>query len=333
MRNKRIELFFCWVLMTLFIFSTIRAQTRIDLSEKIIKSKNYTYNRFDDKGFGFYDLSDGKYKIFNWNLEIEKSIPITLGEGPSEVKPWIYNVCILKDSILMNGYLDRRINIYDLTGKFIKTFTIDFTPRTILYHRDKLYIFNAMFFETEGSPVFARILDPASLKTIKDIRITDKKILVKKYEDNDTISRLLFRYDINEKGNIYLLDIAECTLFEIDETGKLVKKTRLPHHFKMKTSYARQGTNVSITLDMRDMYLELKPVKDSVFFYYQKLISEDIDKGSTFQTYIVKLNSEGKISQKNFDGELRILGNHQGFLYLFDFSDYQVTKVKLSEWD
>jgi len=176
MRNKRSELLFCWGLMTFFVFSTIRAQTRIDLSEKIIQIKNYHYNRFEEKGFGFFDWSDGKYKIFNWNLEIEKIIPITIGEGPGEVKPWIYNVCILKDSILMNGSLDRRINIYDLNGKFIKTFTIDFTPRTILYHRDKLYIFNAMFFENEGSPVFVRILDPASLKTIKDIRISDINI-------------------------------------------------------------------------------------------------------------------------------------------------------------
>jgi len=333
MRNKRSELLFCWGLMTFFVFSTIRAQTRIDLSEKIIQIKNYHYNRFEEKGFGFFDWSDGKYKIFNWNLEIEKIIPITIGEGPGEVKPWIYNVCILKDSILMNGSLDRRINIYDLNGKFIKTFTIDFTPRTILYHRDKLYIFNAMFFENEGSPVFVRILDPASLKTIKDIRISDINIRPKKFENNNTITQRLFRYDINEKDNIYLLDIAECTLFEINETGKLVKKTRLPHKFKMKTSYAKQGTNISITLAMDDMYLGLKPVKDSVFLNYRKTISKDIEKGDTVQTYIEKLNSDGKISQKTFDGELDILGDHQGFLYLFDFSDYQVIPVKLSEWD
>ncbi len=333
MRTKRSELFFCWVLITFFGVLNIWAQTRIDLSEKIIKIKNYCYNRFENTGFGFYDLSDGKYKIFNWSFEIEKTIPITLGEGPGEVKPWIFNVCILKDSILMNGYLERRINIYDLNGKFIKTFTIDFTPRTILYHRDKLYILNALFFETEGSPVFARIIDPVSLKTIKDVRITDKKIIVKKYDENSTISRLLFRYDINEKGNIDLLDIAESTLFEIDESGKLINRTRLPHRFNMKTSYAKQGTNVSITLAMDDLYLGLKPVNDSVYLNYKKTISKDLEKGDTVQTYIEKLNNDGKISQKIFDGELDILGDHQGFLYLFDFSDYQVTPVKLSDWD
>jgi len=101
----------------------------------------------------------------------------------------------------------------------------------------------------------------------------------------------------------------------------------------MKTSYAKQGTNISITLAMDDMYLGLKPVKDSVFLNYRKTISKDIEKGDTVQTYIEKLNSDGKISQKTFDGELDILGDHQGFLYLFDFSDYQVIPVKLSEWD
>lgn len=333
MRNKRNRSFFYWLLMNLFIFSTLHAQTRINLSEKIIKINNYHYNRFENTGFGFYDWSDGKYKIFNWNFEIEKTIPITLGEGPSEIKPWIYNVCILRDTILMNGNLDRRINIYDLNGKFIKTFNIDFTPRTIFYHQDKLYIFNAMFFEREGSPVFVRIIDPVTFKTIKDIRITDKNIMPNKFEGNATITQRLFRYDINESGNIYLLDIAECTIFEIDEAGKLIKKHRLPYQFKMKTNSVNQGTNALITLAMDDLYLGLKPVKDAVFFNYQKTISKDIEKGNTVQTYIIKLNGDGKISQKNFDGDLVILGSHNDYLYLFDFSEYIVTKVKLSEWD
>ena len=333
MKIKRSKLFYCWVLMIFFIFSNIRAQTRIDLSEKIIKIKNDQYNRFEDKGFGFYDWSDGKYKIFNWNFEIEKTIPITLGEGPGEVKPRIFNACIIRDQILINGYLDRRINTYGLNGKFIKTFTIDFTPRTILYHQGKIYIFNAMFFETEGSPVFARIVDPVSTKTINDIHISDKNIISKKFAGSADVAQRLFRYDINEKGNIYLLDIAECTLLEIDETGKLVKKTRLPHKFNMKTSSVKKGTNVFITLAMDDLYLGLKQIKNSVFFNYQKTIKKDIEKGNTIQTYIVKLNGDGKISQKNFDGDLVILGDHQGYLYLFDFSDYQVTQVKLSEWD
>ncbi|HLP47915.1 MAG TPA: hypothetical protein VK469_18370, partial [Candidatus Kapabacteria bacterium] len=218
-------------------------------------------------------------------------------------------------------------------GKFIKTFTVDFTPRAIFYQRDLLYIFNAKFLENEGSSVFVRIIDAVSLKSLKDIRITDKNIKLNKYEGDTQISQRLFRYDINEKGNIYFLDIAECTLFEIDENGKLIKKTRLPHQFNMKTNYAKQGTNISITLAMDDLYLGLKPVKNSVFFNYQKTISKNVENGNTIQTYILKLNSDGKISQKNFDGDLVILGHHLNYLYLFDFSDYQVTPVKLSEWD
>jgi len=333
MKRKFTVFIFCWCLIVFVSLSHSTDQNHIDLSEKIIKIKSAISYRFGKQGFGFYDWADGKLKIFNWNLEVEKAIPITLGEGPGEIKPFIFNACLVKDNILLNGYMGEKINIYNMEGKFTKSIIIDFSPRLILYHQKKLYIFNAAFFETRGSKIFAKIIDPLSGNTIKEVRLKDKIGSDKAFDGNTSLSRRLYRFDVGDNSNIYLLGIAENTLFEINENGKLIKETKLPHKFRMKYNVEKEGKNTLVNIAMYDLYHDFMVIKNTVYACYQKTVKQDEKTGElVVQTHVVKLNNKGKYSQRILDGDFKIIGEHMDILYLFNFEDYHVLPINLNEF-
>ena len=324
---------FIIVFLIMVLFSLVYAVDQdIDLSEKIMKIKNEIFFRFGERGFGFYDWGDGKLKIFNWNFEVESAIKITIGEGPGEIKPFIFNACLFEDKIFLNGYMETKINVYSKDGKFINTLSLDITPRKIIHQRDKLYVFNALFFTKTSSPLFAKIIDPVSGKTLKTINLKSKYGVSKEYEGAPGIAQRLLDFDVNN-NELYLLSRSQDLLFEIDENGNLIKEIKLPYKFLMKYRTQKDGTNTVVTLSMYDLYTDFKALKNETYACFLKTIKYDEKTGeSVFKTYLVKISKNGNLSQKVFNGDLRILGEHQGILYLFNFDDYHVITLKLNEW-
>jgi len=329
---KYLNRLFIVLLIMILASLTYAVDNNIDLSEKIIKIKNEIIFRFGERGFGFYDWDDGKLKIFNWNFEVESAIKITIGEGPGEIKPFIFNGCLSKDKIFLNGYLEKKINVYSMEGKFINTLLLDITPRKIIQHRDRLYLFNASFFKTNGSPLFAIMIDPVSGKKIKTIYLKSKCGVAKEYEDAPDIAQRLLDFDVSDNG-LYLLSRSQDILFEIDENGNLIKEIKLPYKFRMKYTTQKDGTDTVVTLSMYDLYIDFKVIKNEIYVCFLKTIKYDEQtREAVFKTYLVKVSKNGNFSQKIFNGKFKILGENQGVLYLFNVEDYQVIPVKLNEF-
>jgi hypothetical protein len=330
-KYAKIFIFLTGLFLILGISNARVNTTPVDLSEKIFKIKNYAFFRFGSRGFGFYDWSDGKLKIFNWNLEIEHSIPITIGEGPGEIKPYISDACLFKDSVFLNGNQDKKINVYDLKGKFIKTIITDFSPKQITNYQDKIYLFNRTFYKDGISPLFATILDPFSGKTLKQVNLKGRPAMSKEYEESGII-QILFRFYAEDY--LYLLNISQCTILKIDEEGNVIDKLKLPYKFRMDYTIQKDGDNTAFVLSMYDLYVDFAVIKNTIYASFNKNLGVDKKTSSNIEkTYLVKLKKDGKYSQEEFDSDLRILGENQGILYLFDFQNYMVIPVRLSELD
>jgi hypothetical protein len=305
----------------------------VDLSEKILQVKDSVAFRFGDEGFGFYDGGDGKLKVFNWNMEITRAIPVQIGEGPGEIKPFIFNACMTKDTFILNGYLEKRINIYDKKGKFTKSFFIDFSPRKIIYREDRLYAFNSTFFDRKENTVLVKTIDPSTGEPIKTICLKDKIDLFKKYKSYSDVSQRLFDFEV--KGdNFLILDKAGSRILEYNEDGKLVKKISLPYEFRMDMTEQVSGENRFVVLSMLDMYTNFIVVRDHIYACFMKSLKYDKEKRAwIIKTLVIKLKENGKHTERVFDGDLVIFGVYKDSLYLFDFNDYKITICRFSDWD
>jgi hypothetical protein len=123
-------------------------------------------------------------------------------------------------------------------------------------------------------------------------------------------------------------------LYEIDENGKCLIKTSLPYKWREKRwNEIIGGHSVFMVLNM-DMFRDMKIIQNTIFACFFKTIKEGkTHKEDILETYVIKLFKNGKHSEKKFAGLVRILGEANGNLYLFNDEDYQVLPVKLSEWD
>jgi hypothetical protein len=318
-------LFFLCSGMLIFSLSTI------DLSEKILKIKNQRPNDFGDKGFGVYDWGEKKYKIFDWTFKIVESFPITIGEGPGEIKPYVFNAFIYNDKVYVNGHLSRGINVYSKKGKFLNSISIDFTPRSILFHGNKIYIFNSTVISPTKSP-FVQILNADTGKQVNAIHLKSK--IPKPKDMDDDVSMYFIHYDIGSDNLIYMLHAMDNSILIIDEDGNIIKKIKLPHEPRIKQTITKDGANVNVGLDTLDFYSDIKCSKDGVyltFFKTDKIIENSKD-GSielVIKTYLVKWGKNGKFTEKIFDGDFIFLGAQNDTIYLFNREEYYVFPVKL----
>ncbi len=79
----------------LFFWSMmIGAGDTIDLSEAIMKvNMPNIFNPIGKEGFAVFDSGDQQLKFFNWRFKCEQTMPLTLGEGPGEIKMRLQSVC------------------------------------------------------------------------------------------------------------------------------------------------------------------------------------------------------------------------------------------------
>ncbi len=299
-----------------------------DLSEKILKIYKQTPNRFGKQGFGVYDWGEKQYKIFNWNLEIEKRIPITIGEGPGEIKPWVFNACLFNERLYLNGYLDRKIHVYGIDGKFETSISLDFSPRCLCSLRDKLYVFNSEFF-TSNDAVLARVIHLESGRFIKDIKL--KNSVKTTGELSGKAMQMMFRYDVDDNGTLFVLNIMKNQLLPISENGEPGEVINLPRRANIKYSSSATKDAVLTTLSMFDFYQDFKIIGKQIFLCFLKTLKYDESTGETvLNTYLVKMDTGGgEISERKFPGSCIILGENQGTLYLFNREDYSVIPVSL----
>lgn len=319
---------FCLLVMPIFIFPA----DAIDLSEKLLKVDDALHN-FGDRGFGFYDQGANAFKIFDWNFKVTNEIPIKAGEGPGEARGTIRTACLYKDKLLVCQADDNKISIFTLDGKYCKDLKLYIEPRKIMNIKNMVYVFNSRFCGIEKSPLLALIIDPDSGKTIKEVRLIEQIVTPKPGAERDlTVMGSYFAVDDN--NHIYVLLRYENALYEIDENGKCLFKTPLPYNWREKRrNEIRDGGNVFVVSNL-DLFWDMKIIQNTIFACFIKTIKEGITyKENIHETYVIKFLKNGKHSKKIFDERLKILGEANGNLYLFNRADYTVLSVKLSEWD
>ncbi len=338
-KNRKIILMTCVLLVFGFTFLNIHGktkhETKLDLSEKIIKIRSNRIQRLGTQGFGTYDWGDKKYKILDWDFKVKGAVPIVIGEGPGEIKPSILNACLFKEHLYVNGYMNKKINIYDLKGNFIKNLPLDISPRLIKLHDNKLYLFNATFFDGTGvTPIFVKMMEPVSGKILKEIRLKDKIEKPTEFDGETQFVQSLFRYDVGEKSNIYMLDISRKNILKIDGNGNITATLKLPYENRIEYSVEQSGTNTSVTIGMYDFYDDIKVVDGTPYLCYQKTLGKNKLTNLYYsETRVMKVLGDGKVSEKVIDGSLKFLGENEGYLYLMDFDDYSVRSIKLTDFN
>jgi len=325
-----------WILFVLFILmvvpSFIFSIDSIDLSDKLLKIDDGLHT-FGDSGFGLYDRGANTFKIFDWNIKIINEISIKAGEGPGETRGTIRTACLYKDKLLVCQADDNKISIFTQDGKYCKDLKLDIYPRKIMTVKNMVYVFNSRFCALEKSPLLAIIIDPDSGKIIKEVLLIEQIVAPKPGPERDlTVMGSYFAVD--DSNHIYLLLRYENALYEIDENGKCLAKTPLPYKWREKRrNEISEGGSVFVVSNL-DLFWDMKIIQNTIFACFVKTIKEGITyKENIHETYVIKFFKNGKHSEKIFDGRVKILGEANGNLYLFNRDDYKVLPVKLSEWD
>lgn len=311
------------MLFGMLVFS----QVPIDLSEKIMKIKGQYPVNFEDQGFGVYDWGEKKYKIFDWNFNIVQSFPIAIGEGPAEVKPYVYNSFIYKDKVYVNGHLSRVINIYSYKGAFAGSLSLAIAPHRILLHNKNIFVLNSAVIDSPTLP-FVQVLDIDTGKKLKEVHL--KSSIPKPKDLGYTISMYFIHYDIGADELIYMLHALDNSLLLIDMDGNIVKRVKLPHEARVHYNASKDANNVMVTLDTLDFYQDIGYSKNGIYLTFLKTekLGETVS-DSVVKTYLVKWSNNGKFQEKVFDGDLVILGEYKNTLYLFNRDEYTLLPVEL----
>ncbi len=317
---------FCSIIITQALSYPRKAHETVDLSEKILKIYRQRPNRFGEKGFGVYDSGESKYKCFDWNLNIVKTIPVTIGEGPGEVKPYLYNACLYKNSLFVNGFLDSKIHVYQLEGKYLKSITLDFAPRFLCTRGDRLYAFNSEFYTSTGAAL-ASIIHMGSGEKLRTVKLKTKINI----EDNapEGVLQRMFLFDVDESGNIYVLNVLCNELLRISRSGEVLDKISLPRSadIKFNTTKADDGT-VIVSMSMWEHFRDFKVIGGMVYLCFLKTEKYDRNTNtSVYSSYLVQhpLSHEGGgFKEKKFSGNLTFLGVYDSNIYLFDLDEYRV---------
>ncbi len=303
----------------------------IDFSEEILKLSAYHFNYLGKSGFAAYDDGDKKLKFFNWQFKKTNEITIRKGEGPGEFKQDIGFACFSRDKIYVNGIFEKKIKVFDTSGNHLKSFPIDIFPWAMTLKDGNLYMVNYAITpnDTSGKSVFTEIVEPDSGKVTGRIFLKDNL-----YDAKDVMKGLKGlngqwnMYDVDEKGMIYMLVSPVNTLFLIDNEGKIKKRIRLPFPHDMKVRKVKNGENVSVMIDIRGWYKDMKFIDGNAYACYVKQVSKEKVTGKiNCNTIAVKVDESDKISFKEVEGYCLIIGCHKGILYLFNTDDYTIIPI------
>ncbi|MGE5341904.1 MAG: hypothetical protein ACM3SY_10550 [Candidatus Omnitrophota bacterium] len=315
----------------LFLVLTGWAQNTIDMSEMVLKlSQPVMFHEMGDKGFAVFDEGDEKIKCFNWDFKCTLQMPVKKGEGPGEAKGNIGSMAWVKDRIYWNCFFDYKIKIFKPDGIFEREVPIGFQPRKMIYRKNRLYAFKMNINPDADtfSPGF--IMDPLSLKTLSAITVNAKLFDPKLYMGQGIMLGMSSFYDMDESGNIYVLNGTANRLIQIGPNNKLIRNLELP--YKDRKNVWKNSDNV-VNISQLDYYQDIRVLKSGMYICFLKTIKENrAEKTRVYQTVVMKISEKGKPLEKSIDGNYVIIGQWKDKVYLFETEEYKVVPVKCSEW-
>lgn len=328
MKKNFSELFiFVWIFFVITPALTIWADETIDFSEKMMKMKGGGPNDFGETGFGVFDVGDNTYKIFNWKFDLIMSFPISIGEGPGEIKPSVYNAFLFGDHIWINGKNNHLINIYSRKGEFRDSLDLAFQPGVLIAKKNLLYAFNKGILN-ENEAVLGKTWDLNTRRIVKEIRLKSSLRMRKDMSENTAMNFVYF--DVADNGLICLLHSLEDSVLLLNENGSALKEIRLPLPSDVTTERQNVNGDVAVTLNTRAFYNDIKCVGGALYVTFLKVLK--LNKQSSvheYETILVKISEDGKISQFPRPGSQLILGQSGDRLFLFNRHEYKITPVKI----
>ena len=326
------------VMVTLIIMSVLTfylpGQQTIDFSEKILQFQKI--NCFGNQGFGLYDTGDNKYKIFDWNLNKTAEIPIRIGEGKAEIIYPDVTSFILNRQLYINSSFSNIISVFDLNGKFARDFKIESksTGQMILFNKN-LYVFNEDFFidKKDKFSELLRIIEPISGKTLKTIPYREKIKIPEKYSMKSNFLSGMFLFKLDRLGRIYILDPINLFIYMISQVGTIQARIKLPFQPEVKyTEILNQG-NKSLVRQIMAEYTSFIIYENKYYALFKRFVFKDKNmRNVKRKVSLLKFEPNGTYKEKFFEGNLRILDENNGVLYLYDDLDFFFIRVDLKNW-
>jgi hypothetical protein len=332
LKKSRVKNVFITGVLLSFSLFLAWAQKTIDMTEDVLKlSQPVMFHGIGDKGFAVFDEGGMKIKSFNWDLKCFNQLPLKKGEGPGEAKGAIGSIVWVKDRIYFNCFFDYKIKIFKADGTFEREIPIDFQPRQIVFRKNRLYAFKMNINPNEETYSPGIIMDPVSLKKIGDIRVKANIFDSNVSKEKGFLLGMSSTYDVDENGNIYVLNGMANLFIQVGPNNKLTRKLELP--YKERQDMWKDSNNV-LNISQLDLYQGIRILKGGIYTCFLKTVKEDkATRTKTYQTIILKITKNGKFVEKTFDGNYVIMGQYQDKLYLFETEEYNVLPVNSNEWN
>ena len=332
--NKRISVI-KFLIMTIglsFIFNSWAKET-IDISDLLLKVQEPAmFHDLGKEGFAIYDIGEEKLKFFSWDLKLIRGMKIKKGEGPGEIKSFILSAFLLGKKLHLLAFMDNKIDIYDEKGSFLKSIKIDFIPKEMVYCMSKLHIFKLSFNAGEESFLLGKLINPENGETIKDIILKHRLASSKTLGGNPALLGLSSNFDVAENGNIFLLISSANVLIEVDENGKLIRRTDLPYKERKEVKSIKDGDKVETVMSILDWYHDMRAFGNYAYTCFLKHIKKDKYGSNVYQTHVMKILEGKKYTEKIIDGNFVFIGENKGKVFLFNTDDYQIVSFNLNEW-
>ena len=271
-------------------------------------------------------------KLFNWNFELLRAIPLGKGEGPNQIMEDVSSICLVNEKLFLTSIMENKIKVFTQEGIFIRSIPLEsFIPQKMIFHKDKFYILNLRIGATKDSFPLAKIMNPYSEKFEKDIVVENKLDTSKLFQGNAMLIGLSSKLDMGSNGCIYLLISASNILFEINKDGKLLRKIYLPYEERKKVRSIKKNGEKHTILAILDWYVDMKSIGKNLYICFLRHTNEDEESGhAIYQTHVLKLLNTDKFSEEIVRGDYVIIGEHQGNLYLFNNEDYSIITIKIN---
>ena len=309
------------------------AEKQIDLSESLIKVQEPgIIHDFGEKGFAIHDIGEDKLKFFNWDAKLINEMNINKGEGPGEFKYFITSAFFFDEKLYLLGFMENKINIYDLNGKFIKTMKMEFIPKEVIYLQNKLYVFNLRMNASAESFTPGNIIDPKTFKTNKKIIMKGSIVSPKTLGGNPALLGLSSTFDVGINGNIFILISSANLLIEVSEDGELINRTDMPYKERKEINSVKKGDKVETVMSVLDWYQDMRVFKNTAYACFLKHVKKDKYGSDVYHTYVIKILKDQNYNEKILEGNFVFIGEYKENVFFFNTETYQIVSIKLNEW-
>jgi hypothetical protein len=311
----------------------ICAEKQINISDLLLKVQEPAIiHDLGEKGFAIHDIGEEKIKFFNWDAKLINEMKINKGEGPGEFKYFITSAFFFDEHLYLLGFMENKINIYDIDGKFVKSIKLEFITKEVIYLKNKLYVFNLRMNASAASFTLGNIIDPKTFKTNKKIIMKDRIVSPKTLGGNPALLGLSSTFDVGINGNIFILISSENVLIELNEDGELISRTDMPYKERKEIKSVKNGDKVETVMSVLDWYQDMRVFKNSAYACFLKHVKKDKYGGDVYQTYVIKILKYQKYNEKILDGNFVFIGEYKENVFFFNTEKYQIVSIKLNEW-